>query len=807
VSDRAALSLVELTKSLSADLAHSDGGNSIDDGRQIIEADLVWCLVDRGELGEAFRLMWEAANAPPLGPARLLTRAELQAYCGNEDAALALIADLEDDGATTSMVRARVAQARGDWELATRHALAAANAQHRGTRALLLAARATIELGRLDEASQLLDKVTQDTASGALSVTALRARVAANDSTQALVAAAERAREQGAERICAEAWSDVSAVCRALGDTEQMRKAAVRAVELWDDMATSLPPPLRAGFWCDATRHSIRETSKREKAAPRRAVTSGLAPLLRSLRRLASERDFNKLLGAITDGAVTLSGAERGFVLLVDDNGALEATTIRGAQIELGEPTAAFSRSIAETVLIDGDPVVTVDAAHDARVQDYMSVHQLMLKSVACLPIESRGRTWGVLYLEHRSASGRFSGTDLSLLRAYADQAAIAIETSRLLERVEAQKQDLERANAALREANEHLERKLQGRSEALQRTQREIEHLQASSAQGERWGIVGASDGMRRVYEVLDRVAVNEVPVVITGESGTGKELVARAVHRGSPRADGPYVSINCGAIPDGLLESELFGHVAGAFTGATHARQGVFLQANGGTLFLDELADMPPRMQLDLLRVLQERRVRPVGSADEEAVDVRLVTASKHPLRQLIEEGTLREDLYYRLAVVEIELPPLRARRSDIPLLCDHFLRRIAEERAEPKKRLSPGAIQRLNAHDFPGNVRELEHLLVNATVFCTGDLIEAEELAIETGGAPATVSAGASNFRDFKDAERDRILQTLNAHGWNRAKAARALGMARRTFYRRLKEHGIELPQGKGPSDQRD
>jgi two-component system response regulator PilR (NtrC family) len=292
----------------------------------------------------------------------------------------------------------------------------------------------------------------------------------------------------------------------------------------------------------------------------------------------------------------------------------------------------------------------------------------------------------------------------------------------------------------------------------------------------------------------------------VIIGESGTGKELVARAVHRGSTRAEGPYVSLNCGAIPDGLLESELFGHVTGAFTGATQAREGVFRQADGGTLFLDEIADMPPRMQLDLLRVLQERSVRAVGSAEEQPVDVRLVTASKRPLRALLEHGTLREDLYYRLAVVELELPPLRARRSDIPLLCDHFLGRIAEERAEPKKRLSRSAIQRLSAHDFPGNVRELEHLLVNATIFCAGDTIEAEELPIETSRAPQTASAGAGNFRDFKDAERHQILQTLNAHSWNRAKAARALGMARRTFYRRLKEHNIELPQGKGQPGQK-
>jgi DNA-binding NtrC family response regulator len=488
-------------------------------------------------------------------------------------------------------------------------------------------------------------------------------------------------------------------------------------------------------------------------------------------------------------------------VLLVGEDGGLEPATIRSAEVELGSQTAAFSRSIAESVLIDGEPVITVDAARDARVSDYMSVHQLMLRSVACLPIETHGRTWGVLYLENRSASGRFAGTDLSVLRAYADQAAIAIETSLLFERVEAQRRSLERANEALRDANRHLEQRVHGQEQALEETKREIALLQGTSGNGARWGLVGVSDGMRRVYEVLERVCANDVPVVITGESGTGKELIARAIHRGSPRADGPWVSLSCASIPEGLLESELFGHVAGAFTGATRAHQGVFAQADGGTLFLDEIADMPPRMQLDLLRVLQERRVRPVGADEERPVDVRLVTASNQELRDLIEKGLLREDLYYRLAVVELKLPPLRERRSDIPLLCDHFLGKIAEERGEPRKRLSRAAIQLLCGHDFPGNVRELEHILISATVFSKHQTIEAEELTIESQRAAAAPMRGGESYRDFKDAERERIVAALNTHGWNRAQAARALGIPRRTFYRRLKEHGIELPATKG------
>ncbi len=738
-------------------------------------SELAWAQVERGDLGKAFEVLWEPDETPDPAHIRLLTRAELQAFCGNEDAALGLLADAVGEAPRVSLVRARIAAARGDWQAALRWGGQPPESPGARARAASIVARARIE-------------IEEETAG-------------ARGSLDELSSAAARARGEGATRAEADAWADLCERHRAIGDEEAARKAAVRAVELWDDMAMTLPPPLRAGFWRDLRRQKTRAAAKRAKPISTSPAATGVRPLLGILRRLASERDLTKLLGLITDSAVSLSGAERGFVLLVDEAGKLEARTIRGAEDRLGKHTAAFSRSIAETVLIDQEPVVTIDATHDARVQDYMSVHQLMLKSVACLPIEARGRTWGVLYLEHRSASGRFSGTDLSVLRAFADQAAIAIETADLLERIEAQKQDLARANEALREANLQLEQRLCGQEEALQRTRREIARLGASTASGERWGLVGVSEGMAQVCEILERVAVNDVPVVITGESGTGKELVARAIHRASGRADSPYLSLNCGAIPEGLLESELFGHVAGAFTGATHAREGLFVQANGGTLFMDEIADMPPRMQLDLLRVLQERRVRPVGSAEERPIDVRLVAASQRPLRELVAEGQLREDLYYRLAVVEIDLPPLRARRADIPLLCDHFLTRISNERGEPKKSLSRAAVRRLGAHDFPGNVRELEHLLINASVFATGGIIEAEDLAIETSAKPLRTAPDANNYRDFKDAERDRILAALNAHDWNRARAARSLGMARRTFYRRLKQHGIELPAGGG------
>ncbi|MGB5809078.1 MAG: sigma-54-dependent Fis family transcriptional regulator, partial [Polyangiales bacterium] len=574
---------------------------------------------------------------------------------------------------------------------------------------------------------------------------------------------------------------------------------AVRAVEIWDDSATALPPPLRTGFWRDARRAAVRVWSKKRGQQPIPAASpDALAPLLGNLRALARERNLPTLLRLITDGAVSLTGAERGFVLLTDTEGALEAATIRDAEHELGEQTAAFSRSIAETVLIDGEPVVTVDAVHDARVQDYMSVHQLMLKSVACLPIGSGDQTSGVLYLEHRSMSGRFSGTDLPLLQAYADQAAIALETSRLFQEVERQARALRETNEALRHANEQLAHRLEGRSEELRRTLDENRRLQATSGGPRHPGLVGSSPPMRALAESLERIAASGVPAVVFGESGTGKELVARAIHNSSPRATEPFLSLNCAAIPDGLLESELFGHVVGAFTGAKRSHDGVFAQANGGTLFLDEVADMPPRMQLDLLRILQEGKVRPVGGAEERVVDVRVIAASQRPLQSLVDAGTFRDDLYYRLAVVELRVPPLRERRQDIPQLCAHLLERHAKQTGEAKKSMSRDALDRLAAHPFPGNVRELEHLLINASVFSRSHIIEADELAIETPTREPVSARSAESFASFKGAERARILETLNTHGWNRAKAARALGMPRRTFYRRLKEHAIELPK---------
>ena len=588
------------------------------------------------------------------------------------------------------------------------------------------------------------------------------------------------------------------------------------AIEVLESIAMGLPRDLRGSFWRCPRRASLRKrasaVTERGRASPMTLKLAGLETraqrLLDIIKRLASEHDLDRLLDRITDSAVELSGAERGFVLLVDPNGQLEPKTVRGSRAD--HPETAFSRSIAEAVLIDGEPIITVDARDDALLSEYLSVHKLMLKSVACMPIRGRAGTVGVLYLEHRARRARFSEEDLDLLFAFADQAAIALENARLVSELAQRKDALEVANRDLEEAKREIERVLVARTAELQETQSELAATrQQLRGAYDRHGIIGRSEPMRRVFAVIDRIKESNIPVVIFGESGTGKELVARAIHFGGARKKKPFVALNCGAIPEALLESELFGHVRGAFTGADRDRRGVLSRASSGTLFLDEIGDMPAKMQVDLLRVLQEKKVRPIGGEVDEDIDVRIISASNKSLKELVTQGVFREDLFYRLHVVEVRLPPLRERADDIPALCDHFLKQIAEREGREVKRVSREALAVLMQHALPGNVRQLEHLLLNATVMVESDVIEAEDLAL--GGLTAVDSAMASrvaatvaevpvgeapaqSFEDFKTDEKQRILQALEQNGWNRAKAARALGIPRRTFYRRLKEHGI-------------
>jgi PAS domain S-box-containing protein len=309
---------------------------------------------------------------------------------------------------------------------------------------------------------------------------------------------------------------------------------------------------------------------------------------------------------------------------------------------------------------------------------------------------------------------------------------------------------------------------------------------------------IISKNHRMQRIFEILPKVAESDSTVLVEGPNGSGKELVARAIHDLSPRASGPMVTVNCGALPDTLLEAELFGHVRGAFTDAKTDRPGRFQLAEGGTIFLDEIGDVSPALQARLLRVLQERTYEPVGSSKSRRADVRFITATNKDLRREIEEDRFREDLYYRINVIRLELPPLAERREDIPLLADHFLNRFNRLQDRQIALISDGALAALVRHPWPGNVRELENAIEHAFILCSGTAILPEHLPPEIVGvsdhAPAS---GASLGRTIAEIETQAILAALRRNQGQRAKTARELGIDKTTLWRKMKRLGIQPP----------
>jgi two-component system NtrC family response regulator len=305
--------------------------------------------------------------------------------------------------------------------------------------------------------------------------------------------------------------------------------------------------------------------------------------------------------------------------------------------------------------------------------------------------------------------------------------------------------------------------------------------------------GIVGVSAVMRRVCDLVRRAASSDISVLLIGESGTGKEVLARALHARSPRSEGPFVAINCAAIPEGLLESELFGHERGAFTGANRRSQGRLELADGGTLFLDEIGDMPPPAQVKLLRFLQERVLQRVGGREDIAVDTRLVCATLRDMRALRSEDGLREDLYYRISELMIELPPLRERPDDAVVLAQHFLERYREEAERPLLELAPDALAAIAAHAWPGNVRELENRMKRAVALAEGPRATADDLDLTSGDA--TELADGSLEAALREAEHRALTRAWAEAGGNVTRASKLLGVSRPTLYRLLRDHGLK------------
>jgi transcriptional regulator with GAF, ATPase, and Fis domain len=311
--------------------------------------------------------------------------------------------------------------------------------------------------------------------------------------------------------------------------------------------------------------------------------------------------------------------------------------------------------------------------------------------------------------------------------------------------------------------------------------------------------GLIGRSSAMDRILRLVENLEHSEATVLLTGESGTGKEILARTIHTHSPRRTGAFIAVNCGALPGDLLESELFGHVRGAFTGAVRERVGRFELATGGTLFLDEVGDVPLHLQVKLLRVLQEKTFEPVGESRSRAADARIIAATNIDLRRAVQEGRFREDLYYRLRVVPIEIPPLRNRREDIEPLATHLLARVAARQGRAL-RFSPEALRAILDYSWPGNVRELENALEYAVAVCRGQTMLIEDLPVELQGAQAAAEVQSEPAAEERVSasppplDPQHLVKALEAHHWRRAAAARSLGISRATLWRRMRESGL-------------
>jgi len=465
----------------------------------------------------------------------------------------------------------------------------------------------------------------------------------------------------------------------------------------------------------------------------------------------------------------------------------IDQKTLETAEFEL-------SRSIARQAAAGGEPIVTIDAAGDARFREAMSVSDLHLRSVLAVPLVVKGRAVGTIYADHRLRKGAFDGDDVKVVLDFAEQAAIAIENARLLA-------ELRRRERQVEALNRRLEVELAARREELTGMKQELrENREALAVRYDYRNIVGRTPRMLDLFRLLDRLTDTALPVVIQGESGTGKELVARAIHFNGPRKGRPFVSENCAAIPETLLESTLFGYARGAFTGADRDARGLFEIADGGTLFLDEIGEMSPAMQGKLLRVLQDGEFRRVGSERTRKVDVRIVAATNRDLARMTEEGKFRQDLYFRLNVARIALPPLRERREDIPSMVEHFLAKGAAANAAglpAPKPIDPAAVARLVAHRWPGNVRELENELMRAQAL-SGERITVADLSPAVAAAGEGDAARADDLDNLsvkprvERLERSLIREALGRCGNNQTKAAELLGLSRFGLQKKLKRY---------------
>ena len=471
-----------------------------------------------------------------------------------------------------------------------------------------------------------------------------------------------------------------------------------------------------------------------------------------------SMREIDVLLERVLDIAMDTLNAERGFILLksAQTPDYLEAVAARNISRENITTIQELSSSVVNQVIEKIEPVITVDAQADERFAGAESVVLQNIRSIICTPLIRDKALIGAIYMDNRLDAGKFNEESLQFLQAFARQASIAIENARLFEQLQAENQIL-RQKAELNNAFPE---------------------------------IIGQSPAILRTMELIRSVADTNASVLIEGESGTGKELVARALHHHSTRRDKLFLPIFCGSLTENILESELFGHKKGAFTGAIDSKAGLFEEAHLGTLFLDEIADISKNIQTKLLRVLQEGEIKRVGENTIRKVDVRIVSATNKDLWKEVEEGNFREDLYYRLNVINIKMPPLRERTGDLALLLDHFLQKYCSRNNKAVSKPDRELINYLGSYHWPGNIRELENSVERAVILVRDGQLTPDLFNLHRPGKIDSQLIG----KPLKEIERIVILKTLEITDNNRTKAAELLDVSRRWLQYRLKEWGI-------------
>lgn len=500
--------------------------------------------------------------------------------------------------------------------------------------------------------------------------------------------------------------------------------------------------------------------------------------LVRLGLKMGAANDVRSLSEIVLEGLFEVTSADIGAVLVLPFNTSTKRPT--AGQLELAayksldsRPFERVSDYVSDVVLDTRVAVVALDVNANDRFKASDSLNAMRAESIICAPIRREDRLFGLIQLYSTNPDNRLEADDSEFVLAVADQLAIALEGIQERNRLTSILERRENENKSLRD---------------MLKIETEL---------------VGDSDSIRRLREKILRVAPTGATVLIRGESGVGKELVARAIHEHSGRTNGPFITMNCAALSESLLESELFGHEKGSFTGAINRKVGKFEQAHQGTLFLDEVGEMSPAIQAKFLRVLEGHPFERVGGGIEVRVDVRVVAATNRDLERSVEAGTFRKDLYFRLQVMELVVEPLRDRRSDIAILANHFVERFAKKSGRPVHSLSPAAVTALVNYPWPGNVRELQNTIERAVILCSSDTLGPADIqlsALGAGDLRITDDKSRASFRPVSVdiIEQEHILATLEWTKWNKSQAAHILGIERSTLDRKLKKYEVERPR---------